>query len=117
MRLWTQSSKETPEVVWENSAVSEQLARAGRAARRGGMWLSEAVTVGRRLHTLTSEALGAGSSVLALIWCERFGSRLLTSPAQQRATSSCLRETFPDFSPDLMCRVLERFYKDALGGE
>lgn len=58
LRRWTQSSKETPEVAWENSAVSEQLARAGRAARRGGMmWLSGAV--GRRMHTLPSEALGS----------------------------------------------------------
>lgn len=37
LRLWTQSSEETPEVAWENAVVSEQLARAGRAARRGGM--------------------------------------------------------------------------------
>lgn len=55
MRLLTLSSEETREADWVDSAVSEQLEQAGRAGRRGGMWLS--VVVGRRIHVLVGASV------------------------------------------------------------
>lgn len=115
LRLRTQSSEETPEVAWENAVVSEQLVRAGRAARWGGMWLSEAV--GRRVHTLTSKALGS-RILCSWLWFGVKGSApgcWPPRPSRVAGAVACVRPFL--ISVLTWCVIFWRrwFYEDALG--